>query len=217
MLSKLFATVTLFVSLSSAVAPLAHAERASARDEIMEPAPDIAVVMSRENVRAALVERRAQNLAAFRAYVAAGVYPSNTFQPNKLNVWKDRDGHFCAAATIIRRSGAVALVDKVAEQTNYIKLADVKQGPVMDWILTSGFTQDEIAMIQEPFEPVARPKTVQVDRGMRAAETARLRTRYAAIDKALVQGEQAALDAATDRLMKNPELAYAVLDNGIDD
>ena len=60
----------------------------------------------------------------------------------------------CAAATIIKMSGQDALVNRVAEQNNFVRLADVEQGPLMDWILTSGFTQDEIAAIQEPFMPV---------------------------------------------------------------
>ena len=135
----------------------------------------------------------------------------------KLNVWLDADGHFCAAATIIKMSGQDDLVNKVAEQNNFIRLADVKQGPLMDWILTSGFTQDEIAAIQEPFMPVTREPAVApvepilVDAKLRAKEDARLLAKYKQVDKQLVKNRAKSLDKATDRLMKNPTLAWQLL------
>jgi hypothetical protein len=187
------------------------------RDPPAEPAPDMRIMpraLDRATVRDALARARTTNLTAFRAYQKAGVFPSNTFAGGKLNVWRDRDGHLCAAATIIEMSGQVELVGRVAEQSNFIRLADVRQGPLMDWILTSGFTQDEIAAIQEPFMPVAdrpvpvsRPDPVLVDARMRARENARLRAKYILVERDLVKHERASLDLATDRLMKQPALA----------
>jgi hypothetical protein len=175
-------------------------------------------VLDRATVRTALARARTLNLDLFRVYQKTGVFPSNTFKPGKLNVWRDADGHFCAAATIIKLSGKDALVTRVAEQNNFIRLADVKQGPLMDWILTSGFTQDEIAAIQEPFMPVVdRPQIAPsepmlVDAQLRKAEDARLRARYRVVTRMLVKNEAKSLDAATDRLMKHPALAWQIVD-----
>ena len=189
------------------------------------PMPDIIAPqrsLDRATVRAALVQARTRNLAAFRTYQKKGVFPSNTMKGKKLNVWLDADGHFCAAATIIKMSGQDELVNKVAEQNNFIRLADVKQGPLMDWILTSGFTQDEIASIQEPFMPVTREPTltpaepVLVDARMRKLEDQRLMAKYKSVDKMLVKNAKKSLDAATDRLMKNPTLAWTFIDNSDD-
>ena len=168
-------------------------------------------IFDRATVRDALVASRVKNLASFRAYQKAGVFPSNTFSDDKLNVWRDDDGHYCAAATIIRMSGQDALVERVAEQDNFIRLADVKQGPVMEWILTSGFTQAEIAMIQEPFDPVTEPSKPAIDPKLRAKETARLKLKYQQIDRELVTKSKANLDAATDLLMKHPDLAEQLI------
>ncbi|HUJ58909.1 MAG TPA: hypothetical protein VLX92_10465 [Kofleriaceae bacterium] len=189
--------------------PPAHPERAADHAD---------VVLDRATVRAALAEARARNLAAFRAYQARGVFPSNTFDDGKLNVWRDRDGHFCAAATIIKASGQLALVERVAEQTNFIRLADVSQGPLMDWILTSGFTQAEIAAIQEPFMPVTRrPQPVEpapvIDARLRKQEDARLRARYTEVTRALVRDEARSLDLATERLLAHPGLAWALVES----
>jgi hypothetical protein len=174
-------------------------------------------IVDRATVRAALAKARAANLVAFRVYQRKGVFPSNTFTPGKLNVWLDADGNFCAAATIIQLSGKDDLVRKVADQNNFIRLGDVKQGPLMDWILTSGLTQDEIAAIQEPFLPVvdeprlAPAEPILVDADLRKAEDARLRAKYRAVDRMIVKGQKKSLDVATDRLMKNPALAWKLV------
>ncbi len=168
------------------------------------------VVLDRQTVRAKLAEQRAANLARFRAYQRGGVFPSNTFGNRKVNVWMDADGHLCAAATIINASGKTDLVQQVANQSNFIRLADVKQGPLMDWMLTSGLTQDEIAAIQEPFMPVTGEQPT-IDPTLRAAETARLIKKYKAVDAKIVKNQKKSLERAVDRLMKRQDLAWALV------
>jgi hypothetical protein len=226
-MSSLRSLTTRFVTALALVASLSAA--ASAEVARVPPAPvagqfaqpphayrmrqpdDIEPAFSRDSVRAALIRARQRNLAAFRAYQKKGVFPSNTFSDDKLNVWRDADGHFCAAATIIRASGMTELVDRVADQNNFIKLADVTQGPLMDWILTSGFTQEEIAAIQEPFMPIRDPQQPKVvDAKLRATENARLIARYKVVDRMLVRNEKKSLELAVDRLMKHPDLAWKI-------
>lgn len=173
----------------------------------LEPRPD------RAAIRDALIRARATNLAAFRAYVERGVFPSNTFGTGKLHVWRDAAGHYCAAATIIKASGQDALVAKVAEQDNFIVLLDVKQGPLLDWMLTSGFTQEEIDAIQEPGFDMRRERLrpVVVDVDKRKAEDARLHAVYAQVDKRLVADQRKSIDLAVDRLLARPTLAQTLL------
>src|ERR1700690_2302767 len=73
----------------------------------------------RAAVRAALAKRRDHNLASFRAYRRAGVYPHNRVRTGSLNVWRDGDGHLCAAATMIDRDGQHDLVQATAEANKY--------------------------------------------------------------------------------------------------
>lgn len=175
------------------------------------------IIVNRAKVRAKLAANRAANLARFRAYQQKGVFPSNTFSDGKLNVWRDAYGHLCAAATIMNAGGYTDLVNQVADQDNFIRLADVTQGPVMNWILTSGFTQGEIAAIQEPFmgvadpgEPAPQPILAEpvIDPAKRKAEDRRLMARYRQVTSQLLKQRAASLDAATDRLIaENPGLA----------
>jgi hypothetical protein len=177
------------------------------------------VRLDRAAIRAKLAQARAANLARFRVYQKKGVFPSNTYTDNKLNVWLDEYGHFCAAATIIKLSGEDDLVQATADQNNFIRLADVTQGPLMSWILTSGLTQDEIAAIQEPMmpvtnEPVMEPsQPILVDARMRRIENRRLIQKYKSVDKQIVKNKSKSLDAATDRLMSNPDLALKFLNS----
>jgi hypothetical protein len=173
--------------------------------------------VSRAAVRAKLLENRRANIARFHAYRIAGVYPSNVFSPETANIWRDQQGHYCAAATIIRASGEVELVERIAEENNFFRIADVTQGPVMDWILTSGFTQAELVMIQKPFRPVtgepqlAPLDIVEIDADLREQETQRLAKLYAQIETKLKKAQRASLEAAVDRLLKRPDLARKLL------
>lgn len=174
-------------------------------------------VVSRAEVRAKLLANRKANLERFRAYQAKGVFPSNVYSKHLLNVWLDQDGNFCAAATIIRASGNEALVDQVAEDNNFIRLANVRSGPVMDWILTSGLTQAELVAIQKPFRPVTmQPQRepdsqLAIDSKRRARETARLKKLYTQVEAMIVKQQKRSLEAAVDRLMKQPQLAWTLV------
>ena len=175
-----------------------------------------AVRLDRAAIRAKLSQNRAANLARFRVYQSKGVFPNNTYTDGKLNVWLDESGNLCAAATIIKLSGQDDLVQRTADQTNFIRLIDVTQGPLMDWILTSGLTQDELAAIQEPMmpvvqDPIVEPQPIMVDGRMRRIENRRLIQKYKQVDAQIVKARNKSLDAATDRLLSNPDLAIKFL------
>jgi hypothetical protein len=223
-MSRFIIAFSFVASLTSAaaadrIAPVQHFAQPPVAEASMRVAPHPERQVTREQVLAKLAANRSANLARFRAYQRKGVFPSNTYTADKLNVWRDVNGHFCAAATIIRMSGQTALVDRVAEQNNFIRLADVKQGPLMDWILTSGFTQDEIAAIQEPMMPVSRDPLyvpdpgdpIRIDPEMRTTENQRLITKYKQVDRLLVKNRKANLELAADRMLAHPELAARFL------
>ena len=197
-------------TLLASLATPAFADRVDARRPSEMPVTSV----SRDAVRTKLAAQRAANIARFHAYRTAGVYPSNIYTPGALNVWRDDDGHLCAAATIIDASGAHDLVQETSVANNFIRLADVTEGPLMDWIITSGLTQAELVTIQRPFMGVADPGSPQrpiVDARKKLAETARLAAKYKAIEAAIAKATKASLDRATDRLMANPVLARAFL------
>ena len=232
-MSRLAFKLSLALALSSfattALAPAASARSFArapevAADKVAEDPPVSSLriappVVDRAAVRAKLLANRRANHARFHAYRIAGVYPSNVFTNSLANIWQDQQGHYCAAATIIRASGQVALVEQIAEDNNFFRIVDVTQGPVMDWILTSGLTQAELVMIQKPFMPVTkRPEldpttTIAIDPKLRAAETRRLARLYRVIEQKLIKNQRANLELAVDRLMRQPHLAKQLLES----
>jgi hypothetical protein len=212
-----FASLALALSLATTALTASTANARSfaqapvAADRIVaDPAeaPRISAA-ARAKLRKILKSRRAKNVAAFRAYANRGVYPHNFVTSDKLNVWIDEEGHMCAAATMVWKSGAKSLVRQTARDH---KLGDVTDGGLMDWMLTSGLTQAEVAAIQEPFmggrmQPMPQP--VEPEPGSRdwiLAEDARLRARYAEVQTMLAANPDASIDAAIDALTFRPDL-----------
>ena len=175
--------------------------------------------IDRAELRKALGEERATNLARFHAYRKQRVYPHNTYQQGMLNVWRDSDAHLCAIATLVHLDGLDDLVDTLATHDNYVRTADITGGPLLDWVLTSGLTQEEVVMIQQPseadveaMEREARAEQRRIKRWL-AREDKRLAGVYKTVETTLKTERiaDAGLDLATARLAEHPELAELLL------
>ncbi|HUS33155.1 MAG TPA: hypothetical protein VMZ53_31855 [Kofleriaceae bacterium] len=170
------------------------------------PMPVRELPPTKAEVIQALKDRRAKNLKSFIAYRKGGVYPHNSFRRGPLNVWMDAEGHLCAAATMIDKDGKHDLVEATATSNNNIRLLDVVRGDLLDWILTSGFTIEEIDRIQAP---QIMPDEWMLDFRQ---EDSKLAAGYAKTEKALVKNQKASLELAAKRLMENPHLARQLVD-----
>ncbi len=183
--------------------------------ELRRPAPRINA-RTRARLRAVLARHRSKNIAAFRAYARRGVYPRNYITNDSLNIWIDGDGRMCAAATMIFRSGKKALVRQVARDNNFIRLADVTDGPLLDWILTSGLTHAEVIAIQAP--TVGGPRgnwrmtpEAPAPQDWRVTEAARLRAHYDEVLADLSHDRADSLESAIDALTLRPDLIAHLL------
>ncbi len=207
MLTKI-ATFALIFSAAAATAGRFATPVVNDRVEVpaLDPPTAPPALPSRADVEHALAKRRAHNLAAFHAYRTGRVYPHNTYRTGPLNVWRDANGHLCAAATMIDQDGQHALVDKTATTNNNIRLLDVTSGPLLDWVLTSGFTLEEIDRIQAPMVMPERATAQQL-----AAEDAVLAKGYIATEAFLGKHAREDLELATTRLMQQPALAWALI------
>jgi hypothetical protein len=121
----------------------------------------------------------------------------------------------------IAKDGLEDLVNKTGRENNNIRLADVTSGPLMDWMLTSGFTQEELVMIQWPTfaqdDPVGYARMIRRQREeerARKREDQRLAAGYLQTERALKQRvlRDAALDLAVARLAQRPDLVEELHD-----
>jgi hypothetical protein len=145
------------------------------------------------SARERLAKNRARHLDRLHAYWKAGVFPRNEQLPIVGNVWRDSSGHLCAAANLINLDGHTELVDRTAKENNFVRLADVKEGDLHEWILQSGFTQEEVAMIQVPYMPIRQISMEE--------ERERLQQHLAGVEERLRDDTEQSLQIALRELM----------------
>lgn len=103
----------------------------------------------------ALAAARRRNLAELRAYALRGRFPLNRGVRGAMTPFiKDAAGTLCAVAHMVARSGHRPLVEALARDCNNIRVPDVVDGPLLDWLARSGLTQAEAALIQVPYMPM---------------------------------------------------------------
>ncbi len=167
---------------------------------------------------AELAARRAQLIGWLHEYYEAGQYPTDeTGQPQ--SVFVDAKGVRCPMAELIWRSGHHDLVDAVAREHNAVRLAEVTEGPLHDWMVGSGLTPDEISLVQgamdldmtwmnrETGEVILangtrfniEPKTA-IQPNAAIIARAEIRGRLETAEKVLTDGTARSLDAATKNL-----------------
>jgi hypothetical protein len=134
-----------------------------------------------------------------RRYAQAMAFPINTYRPGMTNVFVDGEGHVCAAANLIARDGHRDLVDVTASQDNFVRLVEVQGGPLLEWMLRSGFTQEEIGRIQEPYAFI-EPEEPSYQRELED-EKRRVRGVLLGVARQLELETDASLELATDRLL----------------
>ena len=162
---------------------------------------------------AELAARRAQMIEWLRQYYEAGQYPTDD-AGRVISVFRDTKGVRCPMAELIYRSGHAGLVDAIVAENNEVTLADVKSGPLHDWMLGSGLTGEEIAMVQGiprdleySFEYVP-----EVEPSQSILAKARVRGRLETAVTALRNGTEAGLVRASKQLpnAKVPVVAQVV-------
>lgn len=212
------------VAIVAALSLFALAERASAQAVVTDPLPDLGsrevairvvvdgpagqdlvaeanVARERVRIRRDLASARRRHLAMLRRYANAMAFPINTYEPGRLNVFIDGEGHICAAANLIARDGQRELVEQTAALDNNVRLVEVVGGPLMDWMLTSGFTQEEIGRIQEPYSYIDEELPRRDYQEELEDEKRRVRAVLLSVAAQLERDSATSLDLATERLL----------------
>jgi hypothetical protein len=86
-------------------------------------------------------------------------------------------------------------VQQQARENNFIRLADLTEGAIYEWILRSGFTQEEVTMIQAPFYMPPQREMPNI------TEKDRLHALYNGIMQLLRSEPDRSLQMATERLL----------------
>jgi hypothetical protein len=110
----------------------------------------------------------------------------------------DGKGRACAVASLLIQSGQRKVVEQVSKKNNHVRIADLAGGPVVDWILISGLTQEECALIQPSYNWTPESEPTE-------AQKAELRRHFEAVVLDLRENAAASLARALERLLPKIE------------
>jgi len=100
-----------------------------------------------------LKRHRAIQIDRLHGYTTRGRFPRNTdFPERRMPYFVDRYGTRCAVGELMWQSGHRAAVLGIARAHNQVRVMDVSNGPLVDWVLSSGLTQEECAHVQPSYE-----------------------------------------------------------------
>lgn len=177
----------LFILGCAAVALAGSAQRASASDR---PAS------ADSRLRAHLADQRDRMIDRLHDYWTRGDFVQNPDpQGGPGNFILDDRGKPCPLASIIIESGHRDLVLQAARANNNVKIVDLQDGPVLDWILSSGLTQEECVLIQQPSMSGRSSAPI-----VRRQDTDRLAGRLAEVESTLRESTERSLGLAMKRL-----------------
>ncbi|HEY7089556.1 MAG TPA: hypothetical protein VH518_15775 [Tepidisphaeraceae bacterium] len=99
--------------------------------------------------RRKLLAARLVQLQRLAAYRDRGTFPLNEGQSARAApIFVDRHGTACAVGHLMRCSGWTKVVDAIAKSSNLVYVPDATQSAIAAWVLTSGLTLEEAALIQ---------------------------------------------------------------------
>jgi len=110
-----------------------------------------------------LATQRTRQIARLDAYRYRGRFPLNQSYPGRvLPIFVDSHDTACAVGHLMRQSGWQAAVAGVHSTNNLVYVPQVNGGPVWAWILQSGLTQEEAALVQPGYPYPAGPSAASI-------------------------------------------------------
>ncbi len=101
-----------------------------------------------------LKTKRNQLLNLLHEYWTNGVFPKNYDYPDQRKTcFIDKDGAICAVGYLLEQTTSRQVADGINRAHKYEELLAMNNSTVDNWILTSGLTKEECAMIQPTYGP----------------------------------------------------------------
>jgi hypothetical protein len=84
-------------------------------------------------------------------YWHRGVFPTNEASDTRTPQFVGGNGVPCAVAALLLADDQDDLVESIASTTNDVRIEDLNDGPILEWLDANGFTQAEAARIQPAY------------------------------------------------------------------
>jgi hypothetical protein len=212
-------TRTLVLAVALSLAPLACSQGASTTPRANATEARSA---ARTSLRADLARHRSEQIERLAAYADARQFPHNYGRPTATHIFRDGAGRLCAVANLVHGDGRDDLVEATVRTQNDLAVADVHDGPMLEWIETSGLTQEELVRIQLPAPPLVHerprqerfakppPEIARAADADEARMNARVVEHIAEVRRELAVDTDKSLDIATERLLAKRSVVATV-------
>ena len=117
-----------------------------------------------------------------------------------MTIFVDDEGRRCAMAELMWQDGERSMVRRTGRISNGVKLGNVTDGPLMDWIEASGLTQDEVAFVQVPDFQIAEHLPLPIQEQLITQEQQRIQDHLMAAANQLELYGDAAIETAIAQL-----------------
>lgn len=150
--------------------------------------------------------RRTTQIERVVRYRARGVFPRNRdFEGLRIPYFVDDRGVACAVANLMIQDGLQAEVDRIARANNHVRVMDVTEGALVDWVVGSGLTQEEAARIQPGYDfmrPPATPFPIETPEDPAIVERQRIQRHLAEVIGELRRNTETSLATAVERFQR---------------
>lgn len=115
----------------------------------------------RDSWRSQLLANRYAQIARLRDYRDRGLFPLNEGQAAQpVPIFVDRNDTACAVGHLMRVSGWRSEVRRIHDANNLVYVTDAAGGLIDVWILKSGLTREEAALIQPGYPNFSPPTPI---------------------------------------------------------
>lgn len=112
---------------------------------ILESNPTDHLTVSQLNSRLHLID-------VLAGYREAGKFPINYYITERIPVFIDQNNTHCAVGFLLQESGNESLAQEIAASDNYIWVKEITDPRVIEWQVNSGFTLEELKIIQGAYD-----------------------------------------------------------------
>ncbi len=115
-------------------------------------------------------ENRSEILDILNQYWQKGEFPQNDYFENRKSVFIDRNNTHCAVGYLLKETAGETIAKQVNSVYQFASIYEMRLQALADWVIKSGLTIDECAMIQPTYGGFIRPQPVRNRPGMFAME-----------------------------------------------
>lgn len=149
--------------------------------------------------------RRETQITRVDLYRRRGMFPQNVdFAGERVPYFVDHRGVSCAVANLMIEDGRRADVAAISAASNHVRVMDVSEGPLVDWVIGSGLLQEEAARIQPGYDHMwGRPTPTPEPSEPGIVERRRIREHLGVVLAELRGNTEANLVTAVDRFSRS--------------